>query len=217
MKYQKYILCGVLIFGAAIMAVPYFYQLYGWIQTHQLIKAFDSHIAQIQDDDNDLSTGSAKEAEIGTAGDGIPEFQSGVIGMIEIKSIDIRYPIMEGEGKAQLSHSVGHLSDTAGIGEQGNCVLAGHRGSRYGPIFKHLDQVKPGDEVQVTDQEGGVHYYWISEAFVTTPDDVSVKRQDRGEELTLVTCEYKGTMRLIVRCLPGEGVNQWSGHTSWEP
>lgn len=217
MKCKKYILCGILIFGAAIMAVPYFYQLYGRIQTNQLIEAFDSYVTQIQEDDKGLPTGSTKETEIGTAGDGISEFQPGVIGMIEIRSIDIKYPIMEGDGKAQLSHSVGHLSDTAGIGEQGNCVLAGHRGSRYGPIFKHLDQVKPGDEVQVTDLEGGVHYYWISESFVTTPDDVLVKRQDRGEELTLVTCEYQGTMRLIVRCLPREGVSQWSGHTGWEP
>ena len=68
----------------------------------------------------------------------------------------------------------------------------------------------------MTDLEGGVHYYWISESFVTTPYDVLVKSQDRGEELTLVTCEHKGTMRLIVRCLPREGVSQWSGHTGWE-
>lgn len=202
MKCKKYILFGILIFGAAIMAVPYFYRLYGRIQTNQLIEAFDSYVTQIQEDGNGLPIESANEAEMGTASDGIPEFQEGVIGMIEIQSIGIRYPIVEGEGKAQLSHSVGHLSDTAGIGELGNCVLAGHRGSRYGPIFKHMDQVKPGDEVKMTDGEGGIHYYWVKESFVTRPDDVSVKRQEGEEELTLVTCESKGTMRLIVRCLP---------------
>lgn len=198
---KNYILCGLLVFGAAIMAVPYFYQFYGRYQTSRLIESFDSHLADRKEHDCSPLPSAANVVEIESGGDERSEFQAGVIGMIEIDSIGIRYPIMEGEGKAQLSHSVGHLSDTAGIGELGNCVLAGHRGSRYGPIFKHLDQVKPGDRVKVTDVEGGIHDYWIEESFVTTPDDVSVKRQEGEEELTLVTCEYKGTMRLIVRCL----------------
>lgn len=206
MKWNKYILCGLLIMGAAVMAVPFLNHICGRTRTKQLISEFEAHINQVQSDIRDPPIAFiAKEEEESSAGK-ISEPPAGAIGMINIESIAIEYPIMEGEGKEQLSYAVGHLSDTASIGELGNCVLAGHRGSRYGPIFKHLDQVKAGDEVKVTDSEGTVHSYRVKEAFVTAPDDISVKRQDGKEELTLVTCEYKGTMRLIIRCLPRQEV-----------
>jgi len=188
--------------GAAVMAVPFLYQIYGRIQTNKLISEFEIHISQEHEDIRDSPIHSDKGAEGSILADETLDFPESAIGIIQIESLAIKYPIMEGEGKAQLSHAVGHLSDTAGIGDLGNCVLAGHRGSRYGPIFKHLNQVKTGDEVKVIDSEGTVHSYRVKEAFVTTPDDISVKRQDGKEELTLVTCEYKGTMRLIIRCMP---------------
>ena len=200
MKWRTFILSGILIMGAAVVAVPLFYQIYGRIRTDQLISEFESHINQAQSDIRDPPSDIMETEEEGFSVGEILEPPAGAIGMIKIQSIAIEYPIMEGEGKAQLSHSVGHLPDTAGIGELGNCVLAGHRGSRYGPIFKHLDQVKAGDEVLVTDLGG------VKEAFVTAPNDISVKRQDGKEELTLVTCESKGTMRLIIRCLPDQEV-----------
>jgi sortase A len=206
LKWRKFILSGLLIMGAAIVAVPFCYQIYGRIRTNQLISEFESHINQAQSDIRDPPGDIMETEEEGFSVGEILEPPAGAIGMIKIQSIAIEYPIMEGEGKAQLSHSVGHLPDTAGIGELGNCVLAGHRGSRYGPIFKHLDQVKAGDEVLVTDLGGIVHSYRVKEAFVTAPNDISVKRQDGKEELTLVTCESKGTMRLIIRCLPDQEV-----------
>ena len=206
MKWSKYILCTILIVGAAIVAVPFLYQIYGRIRTNQLISEFETRINQEQSDIGVPSIHSGKGEEGGTLADELLDFPAGAIGMIQIETIGVKYPIMEGEGKIQLSQAVGHLPDTAGIGELGNCVLAGHRGSRYGPIFKHLDQVKTGDGVKLTDSEGNVHFYQVRESFVTAPDDVSVKRQDGKEELTLVTCEYKGTMRLIVRCTPDREV-----------
>lgn len=210
-------LCGILSLGVAVVAIPLFYQIYGRIRTNKLISEFETHISQEQADIRDPPIYSNKGEESGVLADETSDFPEGAIGMIQIESIAIKYPIMEGEGKEQLSHAVGHLSDTAGIGELGNCVLAGHRGSRYGPIFKHLDQVKTGDEVKVTDSDGNVHSYRVREAFVTAPDDISVKRQDGKEELTLVTCEYKGTMRLIIRCVPNGEVHEWKKHTVWEP
>lgn len=202
MKWRTFILSGILIMGAAVVAVPLFYQIYGRIRTDQLISEFESHINPAQSDIRDPPSDIMETEEERFSVGEISEPLAGAIGMIKIQSIAIEYPIMEGEGKAQLSHSVGHLPDTVGIGELGNCVLAGHRGSRYGPIFKHLDQIVIGDEVRVTDLEGRIHSYRVTEVFVTTPDDISVKKQNDMEELTLVTCEYKGTMRLIIRCLP---------------
>lgn len=207
MKWNKYILCGLVIMGAVIVAVPFLYQICGRIRTNQLISEFKAHIDQAQPDNRDPPINSIEKEDGDFSTGKISDVPEGAIGMIKIESLAIEYPIMEGDGKAQLSHAVGHLSDTAGIGELGNCVLAGHRGSRYGPIFKHLDQVKAGDGIKVIDLGGNVHSYQVLESFVTAPDDISVKRQEGREELTLVTCEYKGTMRLIIRCVPDREVH----------
>ena len=66
--------------------------------------------------------------------------EGGVIGIIEIPSIDIRYPVMEGTSVDVLNVGIGHIPETAGIGESGNCVLCGHNGSRYGTFFTPLNQ-----------------------------------------------------------------------------
>ena len=53
MKWRKFILSGLLIMGAAIVAVPFCYQIYGRIRTNQLISEFESHINQAQSDIRD--------------------------------------------------------------------------------------------------------------------------------------------------------------------
>ena len=37
---------------------------------------------------------------------------------------------MEGTTSKVLNAGIGHIEETAGIGESGNCVLCGHNGSR---------------------------------------------------------------------------------------
>ena len=56
--------------------------------------------------------------------------EGGVIGIIEIPGLDIRYPVMEGTTSKVLNAGIGHIEETVGIGESGNCVLCGHNGSR---------------------------------------------------------------------------------------
>lgn len=50
--------------------------------------------------------------------------------IIEIEAIDIRYPVLEGAGNSQIRYAIGHMTETAGLGKKGNCVLCGHNGSR---------------------------------------------------------------------------------------
>ena len=49
--------------------------------------------------------------------------EGGVIGIIEIPGLNIRYPVMEGTASKVLNAGIGHIEETAGIGESGNCVL----------------------------------------------------------------------------------------------
>ena len=64
-----------------------------------------------------------------------------VIGIIEIEAIDIRYSVLEGVGDSQIRYAIGHMTETAGLGEKGNCVLCGHNGSRNGTFFTNLNQL----------------------------------------------------------------------------
>lgn len=118
--------------------------------------------------------------------------------MIEINAIGARYPIVEGAGQDELRYSVGHVSSTAGIGKNGNCVLAGHRGSRYGEFFKRLGEVKVGDEIRVTGLDGNAYCYEVAEMFVVKPEDVWVLEQVGEERVTLISCENGGKERLVV-------------------
>ena len=118
--------------------------------------------------------------------------EGGIIGIIEIPGIDIRYPVMEGTTSKVLNAGIGHIEETAGIGESGNCVLCGH--------------ISIGDEVMITDKNGLKHIYEVTETDVVNPYDNSIKTQGDEKELTLFTCSQKGTMRFVVRCIYKEAV-----------
>ena len=178
------------------MAVPFFWRITGEKKTEQLVNQFEQTLEDDQDEKKDVEE---EQTSISKEDEAILE-EGNVIGIIEIPSIDIRYPVMEGTGKEVLNSGVGHISETAKIGGEGNCVLCGHNGSRYGTFFTPLNQVKPGDEVQILDKEGQTHVYEVTETDVIAPNDNSIKAQGEEKELTLFTCAEKGTRRFVVKC-----------------
>ena len=184
------------------MAVPFFWRATGEKQTEQLISEFE----QTLEDDYDEETGVEEEQTSISEEDEAIFKEGGVIGIIEIPGIDIRYPVMEGTGVDVLNAGIGHIPETAGIGESGNCVLCGHNGSRYGTFFTPLSQISIGDEVMITDKNGLKHIYEVTETEVVNPYDNSIKTQGDEKELTLFTCSQKGTMRFVVRCIYKEAV-----------
>ena len=123
--------------------------------------------------------------------------EGGVIGIIEIPGLDIRYPVMEGTTSKVLNAGIGHIEETAGIGESGNCVLCGHNGSRYGTFFTPLSQISIGDEVMITDKKGQEHIYEVTETEVVNPYDNSIKTQGDEKEFMPdfdVTIVYEGNI-----------------------
>ena len=197
------VVTGLLITaGIAIMAVPFFWCTTGERNTNQLINEFEQTLEEKQDERSEVekeqTTVSKEEEAILKEGS--------VIGVIEIPGIDIRYPVMEGTTSKVLNAGIGHIEETAGIGESGNCVLCGHNGSRYGTFFTPLSQISIGDEVMITDKNGLKHIYEVTETEVINPYDNSIKTQGTEKELTLFTCSQKGTMRFVVRCIYKEAV-----------
>ncbi len=178
-------------------------------KTNELIEQFEQNMEQEHKEDGEKE--EEKEAEAADTKAPISEedaalLSSGdVIGLIEIEVLELKYPVVEGADSKQLAYGIGHIPDTAAIGSIGNCVLAGHRGSRYGTYFKYLGMLSAGDTVKVMDKEGNVYLYEVVSWEVVGPYDNSVKAQGAETELTLLTCENSGTMRLIYHCIYKEG------------
>lgn len=130
-----------------------------------------------------------------------------VIGLIEIESVDILEPVVEGTSKDNLKCAVGHVEHTNNFGEPGNCVLCAHNGGLYGVLFKYLKNVKLEDVVTITDADNNVYRYEVYDSFVVDPEEVWILTDltdddnNKLEVLTLFTCEKNGKKRRVIRCM----------------
>lgn len=194
-----------IVCGIAIMAVPFFYHLRGKDRTDKLISQFEQQLEDSGYEENEERVEQEEKTEqkkkISEEDETILSGQN-VIGIIKIDSIDIRYPIVEGSDSESIAYAIGHMSETAGIGKKGNCVLCGHNGSRNGTFFINLNQIAIGDNVQILDSAGREHIYKVCETYIVDPDDDTVKSHTDDEILTLLTCANWGTQRFICRCIP---------------
>ena len=104
-----------------------------------------------------------------------------------VPELGLDQAIVQGVDLDALRQGVGQLVNGANPGDEtGNVVLAAHN-DVYGQLFRHLDQLQPGDEFQIQTQSGA-HTYVITNIFTTAPDDVSVLA-DRGRPTaTLISC-----------------------------
>jgi sortase A len=95
-------------------------------------------------------------------------------------------PIVQGDGWEQLKKGVGQHVGTADPGKRGNVVLSAHN-DIFGEIFRHLDQLEPGDEVVVyTNQRA--YTYIVNGSDVVEPTAVEVMAATSNPTLTLISC-----------------------------
>lgn len=124
------------------------------------------------------------------------------LGIIKLPSIQISENIVEGS-KNELFYGVGHVRGTAMPGQQGNCVLAGHRNYIIMRPFRYLDKIAIKDLVYVINDEY-TYTYEVFKIFETGPDDTWILQTQKEEDylLTLVTCTpvMNPVNRLIVWC-----------------
>lgn len=128
---------------------------------------------------------------------------TGVMGYIEIPTINISLPVYHGTEDAVLQIAVGHLewSSLPVGGEDTHCVLSGHRGLPSAKLFTNLDKLVVGDKfvMRVLDE---VLTYEVDQILIVEPTDVSTLIIEAGKDLcTLATCTPYGinSHRLLVR------------------
>ncbi|MGM9550204.1 MAG: class C sortase [Faecousia sp.] len=127
----------------------------------------------------------------------------GVMGYIEIPSIDCSLPIYHGTEESVLQIAIGHLEWTSLPigGESTHCVLSGHRGLPSAKLFTDLDKLSEGDVflLRVLDE---LLTYEVDQILIVEPQETADLQIVEGKDYcTLVTCTPYGinTHRLLVR------------------
>jgi sortase A len=118
--------------------------------------------------------------------------------LIEIPSISVKAPVVEGDDWEALKQGAGHHIGSADPGESDNCVISAHN-DIYGEIFRDLSDVDLGDEVFVY-TASQVYRYVITQKRIIEPEEVSVMYPTSSPVLTLISCYPYGidTHRIVV-------------------
>ena len=103
------------------------------------------------------------------------------------------------------------MTNTTELCGKGNCVLAGHNGSRRGVYFTYLCNIEAGAKVLLTNRKKEKHEYTVKEMKVVNPYDEWVTEQTEEESLTLFTCAEHGTKRFVVKCETVNNMDQQDG------
>ena len=127
----------------------------------------------------------------------------GIIGYIEIPSIDVTLPIYHGTSEEILQVAIGHIegSSLPVGGLSTHCVISGHRGLPSSRLFTDIDRLSEGDIFTLLVLDEALTYE-VDQIRIVEPDDISLLEIKEGEDLcTLVTCTPYGvnSHRLLVR------------------
>ena len=129
--------------------------------------------------------------------------QEGVMGYVEIPSIDVMLPIYHGVGADILAKGVGHLPETSLPvgGKSTHAVLAGHSGMSNARLFTDLPELEVGDVfyIHIYDRTLTYTVNQIKTVLPTNTADLTiVPKQDY---VTLITCVpvTVNSHRLLVR------------------
>lgn len=105
---------------------------------------------------------------------------------IQIPSLKVDAPIVQGDGWEQLKKGVGQHIGTADPGVDGNVVLSAHN-DVYGELFRYLDRLQPGDQVILYTQERQ-YIYVVDRTVVVKPTQVEVMAPTADPTVTLISC-----------------------------
>jgi sortase A len=105
---------------------------------------------------------------------------------VVIPAINVDSIIVQGDGWDQLKKGVGQRVGTPDPGQIGNLVLSAHN-DIFGEIFRRLDELTPGDEVQVY-TASQIFTYVITSSDIVPPTQVSVMDPTAHPSITLISC-----------------------------
>jgi sortase A len=118
------------------------------------------------------------------------------IGRLAIPSIDLDVVVVEGTDTASLQKGPGHYPETPFPGQGGTTAIAGHRTTYLAP-FRHLDQLQPGDEIEI-EMPYANFAYRVERTRVVDDSAVGIIHKVGYERLVLTACHplYSAAQRI---------------------
>jgi sortase A len=105
---------------------------------------------------------------------------------IQIPSIKIDAPVVQGDGWEQLKKGVGQNIGSSNPGQNGNVILSAHN-DVYGELFRYLDKLQPGDQVVLYTQQRQ-YTYVVDRTAIVEPTAVEVMASTGSPTVTLISC-----------------------------
>jgi sortase A len=105
---------------------------------------------------------------------------------IQIPSLNVDAPIVQGDGWEQLKKGVGQHIGSADPGQTGNVVLSAHD-DVYGQLFRYLDRLAPGDRVILYTQLRQ-YVYIVTGTVIVEPTQVEVMAPTAEPTISLISC-----------------------------
>jgi sortase A len=120
------------------------------------------------------------------------------LGRIDIEKIGLEDVFVQGADDANVRTGPGHYPETGLPGGRRTVGIAGHR-TTYSAPFRHIDELRPGDEVTL-DMPYGRFRYAVQRSEIVSPDAIEVLRPVGYERLVLTACHplYSAAQRIIV-------------------
>jgi len=213
------ILLVVLLAGLSLLCYPKFSNWFNERQQYRSIMSYTDSVSNLDREEYDRILNDARAYNQQWAANGIsfkltPEqtavYESllnpggaGIMGTVDIPSIDVHLPVYHGINEEVLQKAVGHIEWTAlPVGGAGtHCVVSGHRGLPSARLFTDIDKLVEGDFFTFNIL-GETLTYEVDQINIVLPEDIHFLMPEPGKDLmTLVTCTPYGvnTHRLLVR------------------
>lgn len=128
-----------------------------------------------------------------------------VFGVLSIPALDLEMPLYLGATASHMAEGAAHLSQTSLPigGRNTNCVIAGHRGWNGADYFRYITELKPGDEVMITNLWETLTYR-VTDTRIIMPNEVEqILIQEGRDMITLLTCHpyaSGGKQRFLIFC-----------------
>jgi sortase A len=203
-KVIRYSGIALIVIGVAILIWPLYTNFIMARRERAVLSAWDENIMLTLDTSPGEKEGEGDEGKIQDNPEANLEIkvidpEKKLPFKISIPATDLEWLVMEGTDYATLKKGPGHYTGSALPGENGTCVIAGHR-TTYGAPFNRLDELKKGDEIILETAGNEKFTYIVTGQEAVIPTDLSVLENTDYPSLVLSTCtpKFYSTRRLII-------------------
>ncbi len=196
-KIIRYSGIALIVIGIVVIVWPFYINFVMVRREKAVLSAWDEEIMPMPAGDTSTEdSGDSSEAQLEIK---LIDPEKKLPFKISIPAIDTEWLVREGTSYATLKEGPGFYIGSALPGEDGTCVVAGHR-TTYGAPFNRLDELEEGDEILVVTEGNEKFTYLVTGQEAVLPTDLSVLENTEYPSLVLSTCtpKYYSTRRLII-------------------